>query len=149
VRRIAIELNDAERILRSIESQNQRERSEAEGVYMAPRTPIEEMLAEVWARLLHISQVGIHDNFFKLGGHSLLGTVMFSRVRDTLEVELPLLTLFEAPTIAALAEIIERNLIQHSDAEQMAEMMQELSHLSEEEIKALLLSEGAQALGSL
>lgn len=147
VRQIALQLNDAERILKTIESQKQRVRTEAEGMYVAPRTPIEETLAEVWARLLNISQVGIHDNFFRLGGHSLLGTVMFSRVRDTLEVELPLLTLFEAPTIAALAEVIEQNLIGQSDAGQMAEMMQELAHLSEEEIKALLLSEGAQALG--
>jgi FkbH-like protein len=144
MRQIALQLRDAEQILRAVEAQNQRARAAETGIYTAPRTPIEEMLAEIWARLLNINRVGINDNFFKLGGHSLLGTVMMSRVRDTFEVELPLVALFETPSVAGLAELIEQRVIEQSDKGQMEEMMQELEHLSEEEIKALLLSEAAE-----
>jgi acyl carrier protein len=79
-------------------------RPELELTFVAPRTPIEEMLASIWAGVLSIEQVGVHDNFFELGGHSLLATQVISRVRDTISIELPLRSLFEAPTIAELAE---------------------------------------------
>ncbi len=75
--------------------------------YVAPRTPTEELLAEVWARLLNRSRVGALDHFFDLGGHSLLATQLISRVRQTFDVELPLRAVFEQPTIAGLAEQIE------------------------------------------
>ena len=74
---------------------------------MAPRTPTEELLAEIWAKLLDIERVGIHDNFFDLGGHSLLATQVVSRMREAFEVEIPLRRLFEVPTVAGLAESIE------------------------------------------
>jgi len=76
-------------------------------VDQAPQTEIEQKLAAIWMRLLGLSQVGIHDNFFELGGHSLLATQLMSRIRDVLQVEVPLRSLFEAPTIAALANQIE------------------------------------------
>jgi amino acid adenylation domain-containing protein len=78
-----------------------------QGALAAPRTVIESLLVQAWAALLRTTQVGIHNNFFDLGGHSLLATQLISRVRDTLHVELPLRSLFEAPTIAGLAERIE------------------------------------------
>ncbi|MUG92983.1 amino acid adenylation domain-containing protein [Scytonema sp. UIC 10036] len=74
--------------------------------YVAPRTPIEEILVSLWAEILGQQQIGIHDNFFDLGGHSLLATQLISRVRDVLQLELPLRCLFEAPTPAQLAESI-------------------------------------------
>lgn len=80
---------------------------ERETAAQAPQTEIEQKLAMIWMRLLGLSQVGIHDNFFELGGHSLLATQLMSRIRDALQVELPLRSLFEAPTIAALAKQIE------------------------------------------
>jgi len=85
-------------------------RPELELTFVAPRTPIEEMLANIWACVLGIEQLGIHDNFFELGGHSLLATQIISRVRDTMSVELPLRCLFEAPTVATLAERVENSL---------------------------------------
>ncbi|MEG4054907.1 MULTISPECIES: amino acid adenylation domain-containing protein [unclassified Microcoleus] len=83
---------------------------ELEETFVAPRTPIEEMLASIWSNILSIDFVGIRDNFFELGGNSLLATQVISRMRDTLAVELPLRSLFEAPTIAELAERVENSL---------------------------------------
>jgi acyl carrier protein len=65
------------------------------------------MFAAIWAGILGRTQVGIHDNFFELGGHSLIATRIISRVREAFQIELPLRTLFESPTIARLAEKVD------------------------------------------
>jgi amino acid adenylation domain-containing protein len=83
-------------------------RPELEREYVPPRTPVEEVVAGIWAELLRLEQVGIHDNFFELGGHSLLATQVVSRLRATFQVEIPLRTLFKHPTVAGLSEHIER-----------------------------------------
>jgi len=75
--------------------------------FVAPRTPIEEMLANIWANILRVEQVGIHDNFFELGGHSLLAAQIIARMRVSLGVELPFSRLLEFPTIAGLVKIVE------------------------------------------
>ncbi|MDJ0706011.1 MAG: phosphopantetheine-binding protein, partial [Leptolyngbyaceae cyanobacterium MO_188.B28] len=75
--------------------------------FVAPRNPVEEQLAEIWMEVLRIAKVGIHDNFFELGGHSLLATQIMSRVSKTLSIDIPLRTIFELPTIAALAARVE------------------------------------------
>jgi acyl carrier protein len=78
-------------------------RPELESPFMAPRTPAGEALAKIWAEVLALDQVGIHDNFFDLGGHSLSATQVISRVREAFHIELSLRALFEKPTIEELA----------------------------------------------
>jgi amino acid adenylation domain-containing protein len=79
--------------------------------YMSPRTPVEELLVEMWCEVLGRSQIGIHDNFFELGGHSLLATRFMSRVQAVLQVRMPLRYLFEGPTIAQFAHRVEQALL--------------------------------------
>ncbi|MEH2331115.1 amino acid adenylation domain-containing protein [Nostoc sp.] len=76
--------------------------------YVAPRTPIEEILAQIWAQVLKVERVGIHDNFFESGGHSLLATQLLSRIRNIFKLELPLHSLFAATTVAKFAQEIKQ-----------------------------------------
>ncbi len=75
--------------------------------YIAPRTPTEEQLAKMLCSLLHVDRVGVNDDFFLLGGNSLLGAQVIARTRDIFGVDLPLLSLFDHPTISELAAEIE------------------------------------------
>jgi len=94
--------------------------------FIAPQTPTEKGLASIWTRLLGINRVGINDNYFELGGDSLLATQLVSQLRGVFEVELPLVNLFQYPTLAELAASIEEAII-----EQMEE-------ISDEEAEQLL-----------
>jgi acyl transferase domain-containing protein/acyl carrier protein len=78
--------------------------------YTAPATAVEETMAELWGELLGIAPIGVHDDFFQLGGHSLLGLQLTSRIQARLGVELPQGALFEAPTVAELAARVEEAL---------------------------------------
>lgn len=111
---------------------------------VAPRTPTEARLAQLWAELLQVEQFSIHDDFFSLGGHSLLGAKLLGRVRQEWNLVLPLRNLFREPTVAGLARLIDeaqptalptasipRLFTDESEAD-------ELDQLSEEELEALL-----------
>jgi acyl carrier protein len=75
--------------------------------FVLPQTPTETALATIWSSILGIKKIGVHDNFFQLGGHSLSVTQVISRVQKMLEVELPFRKFFESPTIAELARWID------------------------------------------
>src|SRR5262249_5068992 len=76
--------------------------------YAPPRNPVEEEITAVWAEVLALDRVGIHDSFFELGGHSLAATRVVSRIYADYQVEVPLTQFFQAPTVAALADYLER-----------------------------------------
>ena len=82
-------------------------RLELENVFVGPRTEAEQLVAQLWREVLKVEKIGIHDNFFELGGHSLTATQVISRLRDAFRTEVPLLFLFEAPTVADLTDKIE------------------------------------------
>lgn len=108
-----------------------------EAVCLEPRTPVEEMLVDIWRGVLGIERVGVNQNFFKLGGHSLLATVLISRVRDAFRMELPVLVLFECPTVAQFAQAIEEQLIKELDTQELQHLMRKVESLSDEEAAAL------------
>ncbi len=116
-------------------------RPELEHSYTAPRTPVEALLANIWAEVLKLDKIGIHDNFFQLGGHSLMATQVVSRVRQAFQVELPVRALFEAPTVAELALRIEPSALRGGDLEELARNLAEVESLSEEEIGRMLPEE--------
>ncbi|WP_445628037.1 amino acid adenylation domain-containing protein [Nostoc sp. DSM 114167] len=76
--------------------------------FVAPRTPIEERVAEIWSNVLGLKNIGVHDNFLALGGHSLLAFQILCRIRDIFQVELPMRHFFEAPTISEIAQSIRQ-----------------------------------------
>jgi acyl carrier protein len=75
---------------------------------VAPRTPEEKTLANIWTEVLEIKQVGIHDSFFELGGHSLLAVRIIAKLSEIFKIEIPLRELFAAPTIAGMIQTIDR-----------------------------------------
>ena len=104
-------------------------RRESKETYVGPRTPVEETLAAIWAEVLKLESVGIYDNFFTLGGHSLLMTQVVSRIRETFRIELPMQTFFQEPTISSLAvKIVQLHGAQKSDAE-MSRLLAEVERL--------------------
>lgn len=105
--RIVNELYDAEKILKLIESQ-QRQQPQPHRVSVVPRTETEQKLANIWKQLLRLEQVGIHDDFFEMGGTSLLGVSLFSQIETTFGKNLPLTTLLQAPTIEKLTHLIDQ-----------------------------------------
>ena len=84
--------------------------------YAAPEGMVEEQLAALWQELLGIDRVGVHDDFFALGGHSLLATQIVARVRTLFRIDLRLAAIFEAPTVARMAELIESAIIAELEA---------------------------------
>jgi acyl carrier protein len=106
-----------------------------------PQTELQEQLAEIWYQLLKLSRISIYDNFFDLGGHSLLITRLAARIRNTFEVNIPLRDLFEAPTIELMASRIEQRqleLFEQAGDESLKQMLSSLEDLSEDEIHLLL-----------
>jgi Non-ribosomal peptide synthetase modules and related proteins len=105
--------------------------------FVAPRSPVEEVLAEIWVEVLGVDRVGAHDDFFDLGGHSLLATQIVSRIQETFQIRLPLRKVFEEPTVAAIATA----LLDSGDrtrVERTAEMLLKIARLSDQEAEQLL-----------
>jgi amino acid adenylation domain-containing protein len=116
-------------------------RSFLEGTFIAPRTPVEEVIAGIWASTLGLEHVDIYDNFFELGGHSLLAARIVSQLRSAFAEDIPLRRFFECPTVAELAEVLLQHQIAQVEDEELARMLDEVERLSPEESPSWLTNE--------
>jgi amino acid adenylation domain-containing protein/FkbM family methyltransferase len=112
-------------------------RPELNRVYVAPRNPVEEELAAMWSEILGVEGIGVEDNFFELGGHSLLATQTISRIREAFHVELPLRSIFVAPTVAGMGEMILENLAEQMGDEGFEGLLADVEQLTGKEAQAL------------
>jgi amino acid adenylation domain-containing protein len=122
-------------------------RREVTEQYLAPATPTEKVLASIWSELLGVEQLGVNDDFFALGGHSLLATQLLSRIRQELNVEIPLMTVFKFPTVRELALEIEASqqldetsaLISETEQGSESDLLTRIDELSQAELDSLLV----------
>jgi len=116
-------------------------RLEPDESLVPPRTPLEAMLADAWREVLKMDQIGIHENFFDLGGHSLLAAKVVSTIRNVLDIELCMVDVFEAPTIAGLAMLLNTRGAQNDAQRELLALLEELESLTEEAARARFASE--------
>jgi len=114
--------------------------------FVQPSTPEEKVIAEIWAQVLKVDRVGVHDHFFDLGGHSLLAMQIISRVREAFHVQLPLRALFDNPTVASLAVQIAQVQASKAVPKEMADVIADLESLSDEEAQRLLAQESPKEM---
>ncbi len=115
-------------------------RLELEKSYSAPRNSVDEVLANIWQQVLNVERIGIHENFFDQGGHSLLAMQVASRVREDLGIDLPIAAIFSTPTISSLADCLLQNPAHRAVLERTADLILSTAHLSDDELEALVAS---------
>jgi hypothetical protein len=118
-------------------------------VFVAPRTVLEHAIADIWLGVLQLDKVGVRDDFFDVGGQSLLATQVASLLRETFRVDMPLRSVFEAPTVADQAELIAlAGQDGEVDVDAIAEVFLQVSRMTEAEAQALLDIEDALEVAS-
>jgi NAD(P)-dependent dehydrogenase (short-subunit alcohol dehydrogenase family)/acyl carrier protein len=132
----------------AVQSAPSHPRPELNNSYVAPATEVEQTIADIWRELLGIEEVGVTDDFIELGGHSLLATQLVSRLRQAFAVEISLRTIFESPTVAALAEVVEFQRVSQAEEEvekitrlerdTEEQLLAKIEEMSDEEVEALL-----------
>jgi len=110
-----------------------------------PTTEVEGKLAAIWTNVLSLDQVGIHDNFFDLGGHSLAASRVISHAIQAFQLELPIEALFAAPTVAEMATIITQNQTKQASDTDLAQMLREVEAMTEEEAQRQLAKVSAES----
>ena len=121
------------------------DRPEVDGHFVSPRTPMEEFVASIWCDALKLDRVGVHDNFFDLGGHSLLAAKVFAELQKQFKATLNLVDVFNAPTIAQLAEMIYQRETSSEQDDELEALLSELDELSDEEAHRWLSEESQPA----
>ena len=111
---------------------------QALGVLQGPRNPVEQKVSEIWMTVLGVSKIDINQNFFELGGHSLLATQIVTRAGLAFQLELPVSSLFEFPTVSGLSALISERQIENAEPDEMAALLAELEGLSESQVSSQL-----------
>lgn len=119
-------------------------RPELKDAFVAPHTPAEKLMVDIWAEVLDLELIGMHDNFFTLGGHSMLATQVISRIRKAFRVELPLRAIFQKPTIEELAKLVTDMEIEQTEFDDLARMLEEIELLSDERAQELIVRGDAE-----
>jgi acyl carrier protein len=125
-----------------------RSRPEMKQPYLAPRSPVEEELADIVAKVLGLKRVGVLDNFFELGGHSMLATQVVSRVRQLYNLDLPLRSLFERPTVEGLSIALAKAYAEQTEGSELKEILSEIEQLPESEAAHALRGNGQHTSGA-
>ncbi|MFE0043489.1 non-ribosomal peptide synthetase [Streptomyces albireticuli] len=123
-------------------------RRDLRSAYVAPRDAVEEVVAGVWAEVLGLDRVGVLDDFFELGGHSLLSTRIVARLRDAFQTDIPLHRVFSRPTVAGLAEALVTEGAHGEVIRKTAELMVELSSLSDDQVERALGDDTPEGTGA-
>jgi acyl carrier protein len=113
--------------------------------FVAPRTPMERRMAEIWCQVLGRTTVGIRDNFFELGGHSLLLTRIVARIRDEFQVDLPVAKFFQGPTIEQLVLSVQATQVEKRGWENINAILDNLENMSDDEVEQALRQSGPEA----
>jgi acyl carrier protein len=124
----------------SVTSSSLRPRPELPYVYVAPQTALQEVIFNIWTGILCIRDIGIEDDFFELGGDSVLATQIIARLREMFRIELPLIVLFDAPTIEKLAQYMIANEARPGLVEKTADVLKRIEGMTEDEVTRTLLS---------
>jgi amino acid adenylation domain-containing protein len=106
--------------------------------WVAPRTPVEEVLAGIWTEVLDRPRIGVADDFFRIGGHSLLAAKVLARVREAFAIDVPIHRMFATPTVAGLAEVLSELQTEPGQVATIAAMRVEVASLSDDEVRELL-----------
>ncbi|HVG20626.1 MAG TPA: phosphopantetheine-binding protein, partial [Blastocatellia bacterium] len=114
--------------------------------YVAPRNIIEEAVAGIWKEILGVQQVSVQDNFFDVGGHSILAMRLLSRLRETFRVQLPVRYFFGAATVAELSQALVANETKPGRTEKIARLLSKVARMSTEEL-GKILQEGGRKKG--
>ena len=124
--------------LEGAQAQPAQARPALEAEYVAPMSEVEQTTAQIWERLFGIERIGIHDDFFRLGGNSLLAIQLVSQLRKAFAVEFPLSKLFESPTIAGLAISIAESQAKEREVAEIERLLQEIEGLSADDLRLQL-----------
>jgi acyl carrier protein len=133
-----IPLTPTEKVDRKALPQPGNARPEMDTPFIAPRTSLERDIAKIWGDILSLDQVGVHDNFLDLGGHSLAAFRVISEVIQTFRIDLSPKALFDSPTVAEMAVLIESNLPKFATQEELDQILIKLQAMSNEEAERLL-----------
>ena len=115
---------------------------EPEETYVAPRNAVEETIAGIWSQLLGVERVGVNDNFFNLGGHSIFAIQLLSRLNKAFNLDLQIRVIYDQPTLAALAIAIVQTQAEQADSSELNRLLAELEDTSDEDAQAMLAKAG-------